>query len=156
MQLAPVSLDRVVEQLLTQFSGRITEAGGRISVASPLPAVQGHATTLGQVFANLLSNALKFVRHDVPPEITVRAEIRDGWVRVWMEDKGIGIDAGDTERIFRVFERAASEYPGTGVGLATVRRAVERMGGAVGVESVPGVGSRFWIDLPAAVTDMPK
>jgi signal transduction histidine kinase len=73
-------------------------------------------------------------------------------VRLWVEDNGIGIASEHRERIFRVFERLhrAEEYPGTGIGLAIVERAIVRMGGTVGVESEPGQGSRFWVELPGA------
>ena len=86
---------------------------------------------------------------DRTPEVRVRAEQRNGRVRVWVEDNGIGIAPEHHERIFRVFERLnpADEFPGTGIGLAIVRKGVERMGGRVGVESQPGQGSRFWIEL---------
>jgi signal transduction histidine kinase len=86
------------------------------------------------------------------PEIQVRTERSNGTVRVWVEDNGIGIDPAHHKRIFAVFERLhqADKYAGTGIGLAIVRKAVERMGGKVGVESAPGEGSRFWIELPSA------
>jgi signal transduction histidine kinase len=73
-------------------------------------------------------------------------------VRLWIEDNGIGIAPEYHERIFRMFERLHSmdAYPGTGIGLALVRKGVERMGGRVGVESAGVGGSRFWMDLPAA------
>ena len=73
------------------------------------------------------------------------------WVRLWVEDRGIGIEPKHQKRIFQVFERlhGAEVYPGTGIGLAIVRRGVERMGGQVGVESALAQGSRFWIELPA-------
>jgi signal transduction histidine kinase len=82
----------------------------------------------------------------------VRAEPRDGLVRLWVEDNGIGIAPEHHERIFRVFERLhrSPDYPGTGIGLAIVRKAMERMGGRAGVESQLGRGSRFWIELPRA------
>jgi signal transduction histidine kinase len=84
--------------------------------------------------------------------VTVRAEDRDGRVRLWVEDNGIGIAPEHHERVFRVFERlhAAEEYPGTGIGLAIVRKGAERMGGRAGLESTPGQGSRFWIELSLA------
>jgi hypothetical protein len=94
---------------------------------------------------NLFSNAAKFVAPGVDPRIVVRTEARGARVRVWVEDNGIGIRREDEERIFLMFERlnVASLYPGTGIGLAIARRAVERMGGTMGVESTPGEGSRF-------------
>ncbi|HEX4120951.1 MAG TPA: HAMP domain-containing sensor histidine kinase, partial [Verrucomicrobiae bacterium] len=80
-------------------------------------------------------------------------ERRDGGVRLWIEDNGIGIDADGKPRLFQMFQRIHSEaYPGTGIGLAIVRKAVERMGGEAGVESKPGKGSRFWLQLPKADT----
>lgn len=123
-----------------------------LSVERPLPKVHAHRTILLQVLANLLSNAIKFVAPGVEPRVRVRGERREGKVRLWVEDNGIGIAPEHQGRIFRVFERlhASGEYPGTGVGLAIVRRALERLGGQAGVESQPGRGSRFWIELPGA------
>jgi len=90
------------------------------------------------------------VRPGVAPRIRIRTETSAGNVRLWVEDQGIGIAPEHQERIFRAFERLHphDEYPGTGIGLAIVRRAAERMGGRAGVESQPGEGSRFWIELP--------
>ena len=96
-----------------------------------------------QVVANLVSNAVKFVAAGVDPEVRIRAEKRGGSLRIWIEDNGIGIDGEYLEKVFGLFQRlnAVEDYPGTGVGLAIVRRATERMGGASGVESTPGKGS---------------
>ncbi len=112
----------------------------------------GHHSTLVQVIDNLLANARKFVRPGEQPRIVVEAERRGDWVRLWVEDHGIGIAPEHQERIFRVFERlhGIETYPGTGIGLAIVKKGVERMGGRAGVESAPDSGSRFWIELPAA------
>jgi signal transduction histidine kinase len=118
------------------------------------------------VLANLLTNAVKFVAPDVQPQIRIRATdgpvLRSaapgaasaGSVRVWIEDNGIGIAPEYWEKVFGVFERlhTASTYPGTGIGLAIVRKAITRMGGHVGVESEVGAGSRFWIELQRADT----
>ena len=121
-------------------------------MAEPLPTVLGHGTTLAQVFANLVGNAVKFVPAGRVPEVVIRAQPNGDRVRVWVEDNGIGIAPEHHERIFRVFERLhrAEDYPGTGIGLAIVRKGVERMGGAVGLESALGSGSKFWIELPRA------
>jgi signal transduction histidine kinase len=85
----------------------------------------------------------------------VRAEERSDRVRVWVEDNGIGIRPEYREKVFRVFERLHGQkaYPGTGIGLAIVKKGVERLGGRVGVESEPGRGSRFWFELPKEATD---
>jgi signal transduction histidine kinase len=119
-------------------------------VEAPLPEVTGHAGTLETILANLVSNALKFVQDSVPPRVRIRAEEGAERVRLWVEDNGIGIEPQYQDRIFRVFERlhGTERYPGTGIGLAIVRKGAERMGGTVGLESQAGQGSRFWVDLP--------
>jgi signal transduction histidine kinase len=149
-----------------------------IHMQEPLPPVLANQAALTQVISNLLGNAVKFTRPGIEPDIHVRAEVlsepqppsersppaaddRDGErhsknrssvVRLWFEDNGIGIRRDLHERIFRMFERinAPGEFAGTGMGLTIVRKAVERMGGAAGVESEPGKGSRFWIELQKA------
>lgn len=118
-----------------------------IVVMEPLPAVQANRAGLTQCFANLLTNAVKFVPAGVVPRVVVRAEDRDGRVRLWFEDNGIGIPAEQRERIFGMFERLSTRYPGTGVGLALVRKVVTRMHGSVGVESNSSGGSRFWLEF---------
>jgi PAS domain S-box-containing protein len=130
-----------------RLQGQLTLAG---SLAGP---VVGNRVFLLQVFTNLLSNAVKFVPEGVTPRIVVRTEEPEpGRVRAWVEDNGIGIAPEYQDRIWNVFERLndASRYPGSGIGLAIVRRAVTRMGGRVGVESAEGQGSRFWVELPKA------
>lgn len=147
---APVPLESVVDETLREYGNRIHEQGAQVEVARPLPVVSGHRATLRQVVDNLVSNALKFVAPGRAPRLTIHGERLDGCARLWVEDNGIGIPAGSRDAVFRVFERLDESYPGSGVGLATVRRAVERMGGRVGVESEAGSGSRFWVELPLA------
>lgn len=116
-----------------------------------------HQATLVQAVVNLISNAIKFTPPDTYPQIDIFAttERQDNheWIRLWIVDNGIGIAPEHQERIFRVFERlhGAEIYPGTGIGLAIVRKGLERMGGQAGVESQLEQGSRFWIALPNAV-----
>jgi signal transduction histidine kinase len=152
LQLRPVELGAVVKDVLAQIEADLGERRARVTVEGPVPAVVGHEATLAQVVLNLLTNAVKFVTPGVEPEVRIHAEPRGGRVRLWVADNGIGIAPEHQERIFGVFERlhGIERYPGTGIGLAVVRRGVERMGGSVGVESAPGQGSRFWIELPAA------
>ncbi|TLY49409.1 MAG: HAMP domain-containing protein, partial [Gemmatimonadetes bacterium] len=154
LDLAPIDLGRVLKGSLQQLDAEVRSRNARVDVADSLPAVVAHGPTLTQVLANLLANGIKFVPPGRTPEVRVRAERRDGGgrVRLWVEDNGIGIAPEHHERIFRVFERLhrAADYPGTGIGLAIVRKAMERMGGSVGVESELGRGSRFWIELPPA------
>jgi signal transduction histidine kinase len=147
-----VSLASAVSEALRELHAEVAERGADVRVDGPLPAVVAHRTTLVQVLKNLLANALKFVEPGVPPRVRVWAEGRGEWVRLWVEDNGIGIAEGHRERIFAVFERLHGEesYPGTGIGLAIVQKGVERMGGRCGVESEVGRGSRFWVELPKA------
>jgi PAS domain S-box-containing protein len=157
MPLQRTDLETVVEQVLRGMSEELRSSGAEVRVERPLPSVQAHAGTLGQAIGNLVSNAAKFVSAGTKPRIVVRAEPLEApppgsrRVRLWIEDNGIGIAPEHRGRLFKVFERlhGRDAYPGTGIGLAIVRRAAERMGGGTGVESVPGEGSRFFIDLNA-------
>jgi signal transduction histidine kinase len=146
----PLDLEDVVRDVLVHLPDLDERAD--IEVARDgMPRVLGHRAALFQALTNLVSNALKFVPPGTRPSVRIHAERRERRVRLWVEDNGIGIAPEHHERIFRVFERlhGRERYPGTGVGLAIVRKAIERMGGASGVESRVGAGSRFWIELPA-------
>jgi signal transduction histidine kinase/FixJ family two-component response regulator len=148
IEVKPVELDAVVAQALEQLHGDVAESGAQVSVARGLPTVLGNQTALVQVVANLVSNAVKFVPRETAPKVRIRAEVRGELVRLWVEDNGIGIPEGQDERIFRVFERLSlgEDKPGTGIGLAIVRRGMERIGGRSGVERRPEGGSAFWIE----------
>jgi PAS domain S-box-containing protein len=119
----------------------------QIQIEGELPLVIGNKAGLTQCFSNLLANAVKFVKPGQLPEIRIRAEQRDGWARIWIEDKGVGIPTSMLLRVFDLFSRGHSNYGGTGVGLALVRKVVDRMKGRVGVESQPDIGSQFWLEL---------
>jgi signal transduction histidine kinase len=146
--LVPVDLSSLLSELLT----RLDMGNGRVGIEGALPPVQGNPVLLSQVFMNLFTNAAKFVRPGIEPKITLRADTRGRKTRIWVEDNGIGIAPEHHDRIFRVFERLNDSrvYPGTGIGLAIVRRAMEKMKGRVGVESDLGKGSRFWVELSHA------
>jgi signal transduction histidine kinase len=148
--LESVALSDALAAATHNVAADVARSGAEIVVAPDLPAVRANRAILIQVFTNLLSNAIKFGGERA--SVLVWAERHAGKVRVWVADHGIGIKPEDRERIFRVFERlhGADEYPGTGIGLAIVRQAMDRLNGAVGVESTPGKGSRFWIELPEA------
>ena len=150
LELAPVEVRKAWETALFQCEMQIEQTHAEIEVVKPLPRVLGHEATLGQCLANLLNNALKFVAPGVRPQVRFWSENHgDHLVRLWVEDNGIGIPAAQQQRVFRVFERLhGSRYVGTGIGLSIVRKGVERMGGSVGLESEPGKGTRFWIELP--------
>jgi signal transduction histidine kinase len=150
MEIAPVDLDALVDDVIEQYPA-LGAAAECIVVARPLGSVLGHVPSLVQCFSNLLGNAFKFVPAGCTPRIEVRSRLVAGRLRVSVADNGIGIAAADHARIFRMFERAAGkDVPGTGIGLAIVKKAVERMGGSIGVVSDVGRGAEFWLELPAA------
>lgn len=150
--LEPVELKPTLEKVVALWDDKIKSSHAEITVEEPLPAVSGNEVFLSHVMNNLLGNALKFVAPGAAPRIFIHAEAHNSTVRLWFEDNGIGIAPEYHERIFGIFQRlhATGEYPGTGLGLAFVKRAVERMSGHLGLESEPGKGSRFWIEFPRA------
>ena len=153
MDIHPVPLETIVENALLSLSAIIGESHAAIKIEKPLPKILGYQPVVQQAVSNLVANAVKFVKPGTIPEIRIYAEPRGEAVRLWVEDNGIGISPEHHQRIFKVFERlhGIESYPGTGIGLAIVRKAVERMGGQTGLESAVGRGSRFWIELPKGV-----
>jgi signal transduction histidine kinase len=151
IELVPVALEATVQSALAGCEMEIHESQAQIRCIPPWPMVLAHAATLRQVLVNLISNAVKFVATPTP-QVCLRAEeLPGGIIRVWVEDNGIGIPSEFQERIFNVFQRLhTTEYAGTGIGLAIVRKGVERMGGRAGLESAPRTGSKFWIELVKA------
>jgi signal transduction histidine kinase len=183
VELTPVRLETVVESVLARLQKDIQDQHARVDGSGPWPVVLAHEPTLAQVLFNLVSNALKFVAPDGPPQIRLRAEERiegstdkpmnepantnptthsaiqppprAAWVRVWVEDNGPGIAPAHQDQIFRLFTRLDGEkHAGTGIGLAIVQKGIERMGGRVGVESAAGQGSRFWFELRSSPPDL--
>jgi len=154
VRMGEVQLDEVVRDALQGLEPGLTTSGARVRIVSqPAPGpVAGDRQLLTLAVTHLIGNAIKYVPPDVPPRVLVWMEQVDGRARVSVEDNGIGIQKGEERRLFRLFERLpdAEAYPGNGVGLAVVRAAVERMGGRVGVQSEPGWGSRFWLELKEA------
>jgi len=170
IRLVPVDLEAVIQSVVEQYSG--FEAHHLdLKIQRPLLQVLGHEASLTQCIANLLSNAVKFIKPGQVPHVSIwtekrttpvlsRADARTGersgpMVRVWFEDQGIGIAPADQSRIFSMFERVHSsqEFEGTGIGLAIMRKAVERMGGKVGLESDIGQGTKFWFELRAVESE---
>jgi signal transduction histidine kinase len=149
--LEPVDLEPMLRAVIEQYPSLIASSD-RIHLRPPLGTVLGHGPSLIQCFSNLLENALKFVRKGEEPFVEIYAEPRGDRIRVTVADRGTGIDPTQQQRIFGMFERAAAHkhMAGTGIGLAIVKKAAERMGGAVGVESAPEEGARFWLELAKA------
>ena len=154
--LDAIDLHRVVDRVLGELAGELHDVGATVEITDPLPQVTGNAVLLHQALTNLVTNAVKFVAPGTPSRVRIWADRREdglgGRVRLWVEDNGIGIAQEHQSRLFKVFERlhGRDAYTGTGIGLAIVRRAAERMGGTAGLESAPGEGSRFWIELHEA------
>jgi light-regulated signal transduction histidine kinase (bacteriophytochrome) len=150
--LEPVDSQAVLDAVLQSLSTSMRAAGASVETTSALPVVLADEGQLGQLFQNLVGNAIKF-RGEEPPRVRVSAQ-RDagGRWRFQVEDNGIGIEKGHAERVFQMFQRlhGTGAYEGSGIGLAIARRIVERHGGQIGFDSVPGRGSRFHFTLPAA------
>ena len=151
LRLDVVELGTLVSGLVAQLPS-LQELRALVRVVDPLGAVRAHRPLLSQCVANLLDNAVKFAAAGVTPVVEVSAERFGAMVRLRVRDNGIGVPPAQHERIFGLFARLHGEtaYPGTGVGLAIVQRAIARMGGRVGVESDGVNGSTFWFELPAA------
>jgi signal transduction histidine kinase len=145
----PLDLKDYIETCLRNLQAEIRNRHAHIKVQGRPRTIQADPTLLKIALTNLLSNAIKFVPEGVEPEITVSASVKKDLCRIEINDNGVGISQADQQRIFMPFVRIYSdhEFPGIGLGLPSVRKAVELMGGRVGVESQPGHGSRFWIEL---------
>jgi signal transduction histidine kinase/ribosome recycling factor len=157
ISLDVVDLDQVTQQVLSVLEPEIHKHNGNVHVRSPLGTALAHEATLKQILTNLIDNAIKFAAPDRSLDLRIFSSAKPGFIRVWVEDNGIGIAREYYDKIFGLFQRlhTAEKYPGTGVGLAVVRKGAERMGGNSGLESQPGQGSRFWFELPTA-SSMPN
>lgn len=159
----PVNLNRIVEEVLIDLETQIQATQGTIEVGN-LPTIESDATQMRQLFQNLIGNALKFHRRDTPPFIKIWAELLSSsedvptvpdvtsWCRLFVQDNGIGFDEKYLDRIFTVFQRlhGKNAYEGTGIGLAVVRKIVERHDGTITANSQIGQGSIFVVTLPVA------
>jgi light-regulated signal transduction histidine kinase (bacteriophytochrome) len=153
--MAPSDCEALFKQVLDNLEVAVTESGAVIT-HTPLPTIMGDRSQLGQIFQNLLGNALKF-RGGEPPQIQVAARRQGEEWLFSVRDNGIGIAPEQHERIFVMFQRlhCRSEYPGTGIGLALCKRIVERHGGRILVESAPGQGATFYFTVPGTMPEGP-
>jgi chemotaxis family two-component system sensor kinase Cph1 len=137
-----------MEKILHNLYFQIQESNAVITM-DPLPVVSADPAQLSMVFQNLIGNAIKFRGND-PPSIHISSERADGMWRFAVTDNGIGIDPAFHGRIFEIFQRlhTRDKYPGTGIGLAIVKKIVERHGGKIWIESELGKGSTFYFTLP--------
>jgi PAS domain S-box-containing protein len=152
-----VNLREPLDRAMALLGKAVAESGAKITVAD-LPTVDADGGQLSQVFQNLVGNALKF-RSERPLEIEIGARRKTGdWV-LWVKDNGIGLDPAQGSRVFELFRRLhdRGKYPGTGIGLAICKKIVERHGGRIWVESVPGEGSTFFFTIACSsgIADAP-
>lgn len=157
--LQRVNVAHLIDSILQELQPNLAAQWAQVEVEPDLPIVLGQKSILRQVLSNLINNALKFVAPQTVPKIRIGAEqrpaiahngqARSTWVRIWIQDNGIGILPQHQQRIFHPFERLHSvdACAGTGIGLSIVQRGMQRMGGRVGVESAENQGSCFWIEL---------
>ena len=151
VKLCAVPLTQLIHQVRGDFDRPLDEIGGSLEIPEDLPSVQGDPTLLVQIFTNLFQNAINYRRRDVPLMLKVDSCREGGEVVVSVADNGIGIAPENREKVFQAFQRLHSdkEHPGSGLGLATVKKAVEVMGGTVWLESGLGQGTTFFIRLKA-------
>jgi light-regulated signal transduction histidine kinase (bacteriophytochrome) len=145
----PTDCNQLLDRVRTALTAAIAESRAQIT-STDLPTVPADARQLGQLLQNLIANALKF-RADRPPRIHVSAERAGDQWQFAVADNGIGIDPQYADKVFAIFQRlhGAARYPGTGIGLALCKKIVERHGGRIWVDSVPGEGATFRFTLPA-------
>jgi signal transduction histidine kinase len=149
---AAIDLNDAIEQAMLELEDDATSRQARIEIAKPLPAAWGDRMILDRVLVNLLDNALKFTTPGTPPRIEIWADRSDSAVCLHVQDYGIGVSPEHHEHIFGVFQRLHQRktYPGTGIGLAIVKKGMELLGGDIQVDSTLGAGCRFDLKLQGA------
>jgi signal transduction histidine kinase len=150
MHAGPVELKPLIEALLAEHAEEIRRRGVAVRVALPFASANADREGLAMALRNLLENALKFTRDAPKPMIEIGGRDEAGARLLWVRDNGPGFDMQYHDRIFAVFQRLhrQEDYPGTGVGLAIVKKAMERMGGRAWAESEPGKGATFYLEIP--------
>lgn len=152
-----LDLTLVTEGALSDLTDQHLRTEGTVDVA-PLPMVQGDPLQLRQLMQNLIGNALKYHQPGVPPRVKVYCREDPDQVQIFVEDNGIGFEMENAEQIFQPFQRLVgrSQYEGSGMGLAICRRIVERHGGEIKAQSLPGQGATFIVTLPKHHPDTSK
>lgn len=146
----PIDLQEVVTQVIADLSDQITAAGASVEVAGVLATVTGQRSLLGQLFQNLIANALKFAKPGVPPVVRLTAEVWAHGQLISVSDNGIGIDPEHRSEVFGMFTRLNGDdaHPGSGIGLATCAKVAHLYGGRIWVDEGIDGGSRFRVSLP--------
>jgi PAS domain S-box-containing protein len=150
LQCINLDLPALVQAVVAERAAEIEQAGVQLHLEVPNLAVRADRDGLAVVLRNLLENACKFSRTALPPTIDIGAREAGDKAILWMRDNGIGFDMKYHDRIFEIFQRLqrSEDYPGTGIGLALVRKAMGRMGGRVWAKSTPGEGATFYLEIP--------
>ena len=150
LQSVPLDLAALVQAVVAERAQMIEQTGTRLNVDVPVINVRADRDGLAVVLRNLLENALKFSRNAQPPTVEISARSEGDRAILWVRDNGIGFDMKFHDRIYEIFQRLerSEDYPGTGIGLAMVRKAMGRMGGRVWAESSPGGGATFFLEVP--------
>jgi PAS domain S-box-containing protein len=148
-QLELVDLNSVLQEVVGDLEVQIEQVGGKVYL-DVLPIIPAYSMQMYQLFQNLISNALKYHRRDVPPVVRVYSEAAPRKLRIVVEDNGIGIPTESYDRIFGFFNRlhGRSEYEGNGIGLAICRKIMDNHAGSIQLESEEGKGTRFIVSLP--------
>jgi len=150
LQSVSIDLPALVRAVAAERSAELERGGVQLVVELPQLSLRADRDGLAMVLRNLLENAIKFSRTSRPPVVRIGARCEAGRLLLWVSDNGIGFDMKFHDRIFDIFQRLqrAEDYPGTGVGLALVRKAAQRMEGRVWAESAPGAGAKFLLEIP--------
>lgn len=145
-----IDLQEIITSVLSEFRAQIDSQGVDVQIELPCEKLFADVESLAQVIRNLIDNALKFSSDRTKPRIEINGKMTATACQLWVSDNGIGFDARYQDKIFEMFQRLhrADEYPGTGVGLAIVQKAMQRMGGRVWAESKPGQGATFYLEFP--------
>ncbi len=149
-QFTKVDLPQIASDVLSDMEMSLIQTGGKVELEQ-LPVIEADPVQMRQLFQNLIGNALKFHRPEVPPKVRISSQpVSDNKVELIFEDNGIGFDMGCIDHLFKPFHRllGISTYEGNGMGLAICKKIVERHNGAINVTSIPGQGSTFIVTLP--------
>lgn len=157
LEYTEIDLTNLLEEILETYADHIAERNVIIERDLRCLTIRADMIGLRLALRNLIDNALKFSAHVPQPRLAIGSEVQNHRVRLWVKDNGIGFDMRDYDRIFAIFQRLHPQesYPGSGVGLAIVRKAIERMGGCVWAESTPGAGATFYLEIPHGITPIP-
>jgi signal transduction histidine kinase len=157
LQSIPVHLRALLEAIRALYADEIERRGIDVQIDVPDVTLKVDPEGLSMALRNLIDNALKFTQTVPQPQLAVGGRIEGATCTLWVRDNGIGFDMKYHERIFEIFQRlnADDEYPGTGIGLAIVRKATERMGGRVWAKSERGEGTTFVLEMPCIQGELP-